>query len=133
MADNPNHGTLRSRNSTDPVGSRSETDAYLASIRGKHQSVVGTGRLIFALDATASRRPTWEMACQLQAQRLVFVGDALEESPDIALSAASALRRLDVPVFMFQEGRDRLVEQTFQDIARLTHGAYCRFDPGAAR
>ena len=26
-----------------------------------------------------------------------------------------------------------MVEQTFQDIARLTHGAYCRFDPGAAR
>ncbi|HJZ34559.1 MAG TPA: hypothetical protein VKF35_25820, partial [Hyphomicrobiaceae bacterium] len=64
---------------------------------------------------------------------LVFVGDALEESPDIVLSAASALGRLDVPAFMFQEGHDRLVEQTFQDITRLTHGAYCRFDPGAAR
>ena len=34
---------------------------------------------------------------------------------------------------MFQEGRDREVEQTFRDIARQTHGAYCRFDPGAAR
>jgi len=34
---------------------------------------------------------------------------------------------------MFQEGHDRKVEQTFQDIARLTRGAYCRFDPGAAR
>jgi len=44
-----------------------------------------------------------------------------------------ALGRVDVPAFMFQEGRDRLVEQTFQDIARLTHGAYCRFDPRAAR
>jgi hypothetical protein len=60
---------------------------------------------------------------------LVFVGDALEESPDVVLSAASALSRLDVTAFMFQEGHDRLVEQTFQDIARLTHGAYCRFDP----
>ena len=54
----------------------------------------------------------------------------MEESPDIVLSAASTLGRLGVPAFMFQEGRDRLVEQTFQDIARLTHGAY--FDPGAA-
>jgi len=61
------------------------------------------------------------------------VGDALEESPDVVLSAASALSRLGVPTFMFQEGHDRLVEQTFQNIARLTHGAYCRFDPGAAR
>src|SRR5215831_1794127 len=26
----------------------------------------GTGRLIFALDATASRNETWDMACQLQ-------------------------------------------------------------------
>ena len=26
------------------------------------------GRLIFALDATASREPTWDMAAQLQAQ-----------------------------------------------------------------
>ena len=23
--------------------------------------------------------------------------------------------------------------QVFREIARLTHGAYCRFDPGAAR
>jgi hypothetical protein len=69
----------------------------------------------------------------LKVSALVFVGDALAESPDIVLSAASALSRLEVPTFVFQEGHDRLVEQTFQDIARLTHGAYCRFDPGAAR
>jgi len=69
----------------------------------------------------------------LKVSALVFVGDALEESPDTVLSAASTLGRLGTPAFMFQEGRDRMVEQTFQDIARLTHGAYCRFDPGAAR
>lgn len=28
----------------------------------------GRGRLIFSLDATASRQPTWDQACQLQAQ-----------------------------------------------------------------
>ena len=33
---------------------------------------------------------------------------------------------------MFQEGNDREVEHVFRDIARLTRGAYCRFDPGAA-
>jgi hypothetical protein len=34
---------------------------------------------------------------------------------------------------MFQEGGSREVERVFREIARLTHGAYCRFDPGAAR
>jgi hypothetical protein len=33
---------------------------------------------------------------------------------------------------MFQEGRDQKVEQVFREIAQLTHGAWCRFDPGAA-
>jgi len=181
----------------------SELDSFLAEIRGRTTAATGMrGRLVFALDATASRQDTWDTACKLQAEMfqevatiggldmqlvyyrglgecrasrwisdpkqlaktmsqimchagetqiekvlihaaketkllkvsaLVFVGDALEESPDTVLSAASTLGRLGVPAFMFQEGHDRLVEQTFQDIARLTHGAYCRFDPGAAR
>jgi hypothetical protein len=69
----------------------------------------------------------------LKVSALVFVGDAMEEGPDIVLSAANTLGRLSVPAFMFQEGQDRLVEQTFQDIARLTHGAYCCFDSGSAK
>ena len=39
---------------------------------------------------------------------------------------------LKVPVFMFQEGHDADAEQAFREIARLTGGAWCRFDPGAA-
>ncbi len=39
---------------------------------------------------------------------------------------------LKVPVFMFQEGHDAVAEQAFREIARLTGGAWCRFDPGAA-
>jgi len=178
-----------------------EVDAFLADLKRRTGPSI-RGRLIFALDATASREATWDAACKLQAEMfqeagrlgslemqlvfyralgecrasrwlsdsahlaktmsqimchagttqiekvlnhasketkllkvsaLVFVGDALEESPDVVRSAASALSRLGVPAFMFQEGHDRLVEQTFQDIARLTHGAYCCFDPGAAR
>ena len=182
---------------------KSQLDTFLAEIKQLASTGTGTrGRLIFALDATASREATWDTTCKLQAEMfqaaatvgsldlqlvyyrglgecrtsrwisdsaqlakimssimchagetqiekvlthasketkllkvsaLVFVGDALEESPDIVLSAASALGCLGVSAFMFQEGYDRLVEQTFQDIARLTHGAYCRFDPGAAR
>jgi len=43
------------------------------------------------------------------------------------------LGRLGVPTFMFQEGHDRAVEQVFRELARVTRGAYCHFDPGAAR
>src|SRR5215813_3671854 len=175
-------------------------DAFLADL--KQRSGPSTrGRLIFALDATASREATWDTACKLQAEMfreaaavgsldlqlvyyrglgecrasrwisnsaqlakimssimcragetqiekvlthasketkllkvsaLVFVGDALGESPDIVLSTASALAVSACP-----PSCSRRVEivwsNSFQDIARLTHGAYCRFDPGAAR
>src|SRR5262245_15679881 len=69
----------------------------------------------------------------LQVSALVFVGDAMEENPDALAHEASELGRLGVPAFMFQEGHNREVEQIFRKIARLTHGAYCRFDSGAAR
>jgi hypothetical protein len=68
----------------------------------------------------------------LQVSALVFVGDAMEENPDALAHQAGELGRLKVPVFMFQEGRNREVEHTFRNIATLTHGAYCHFDPGAA-
>ena len=183
---------------------KSELDTFLEEVKqlASGGDGRGRGRIIFALDATASRQQAWDTACHLQAEMfrevatagglevqlvfyrgdsqcsalrwtpdtkhltkmmtgiacraghtqlqkvlahaqketkllkvsaLVFVGDALEESPDVVLSAASALGRLGVPAFMFQEGRDRRVEHTFQDVAHLTHGAYCRFDPGAAK
>jgi hypothetical protein len=64
---------------------------------------------------------------------LVFVGDACEESRDALIQPAADLGRLGVRAFVFQEGHDREAEVTFREIARLTHGAYCRFDPGAAR
>jgi hypothetical protein len=45
-----------------------EVDAFLAKMKDLclTSAAVG-GRLIFALDATASRQPTWNTACQLQA------------------------------------------------------------------
>jgi hypothetical protein len=182
---------------------RNELDTFLAEVKQLASTGTGTrGRLIFALDATASRQPTWDTACTLQAEMfreagatggldmqlvyyrglsecrssrwfsdpkqlgtvmtkiicesghtqiekvlihakkettllkvsaLVFVGDAMEENPDDLAHQAGELGRLGVPVFMFQEGRDRQAEHVFREIARLTHGAYCRFDPGAAR
>jgi hypothetical protein len=68
----------------------------------------------------------------LRVNALVFVGDAMEENPDKLAHAAGELGRLGVPAFMFQEGRDREVEQAFRTITQLAHGAYCRFDSGAA-
>jgi hypothetical protein len=65
-------------------------------------------------------------------QALVFVGDAMEEKIDDLCRAAGELGLLGVPAFMFQEGYEAVAEQAFREIARLTKGAYCRFDPGAA-
>ena len=63
---------------------------------------------------------------------LVFVGDAMEESVDELCARAGELGMLKVPVFMFQEGGDTTAERAFREIARLSGGAWCRFDPGAA-
>jgi hypothetical protein len=65
-------------------------------------------------------------------QALVFVGDAMEEKLDELCHAAGELGLLGVPAFMFQEGGDPIAEAAFREMARLTRGAYCRFDPGAA-
>ena len=68
----------------------------------------------------------------MKVQALVFVGDAMEEKLDHLCHAAGELGLLGVPAFMFQEGADPITEKAFREIARLTRGAYCRFDPGAA-
>ena len=159
------------------------------------------GRLVFALDATLSRSPTWDTASYLQAQMfnetadiggleiqlcyyrgfnefhasqwhretaallrdmtgvrclgghtqiarvlrhglvesrseriqaLVFVGDAMEEKADDLCNLAGQLGVMNVPVFIFQEGRDARVEQTFRQISRLSGGAYAPFDLNSA-
>jgi hypothetical protein len=196
MTDNP----PANRSNSNAIA-RSDIETFLAQMKPS-PSVGANGRLIFALDATASRQPTWDTACQLQAEMfreagalgtlniqlvyyrgisecrssrwisrsdelmrlmeridcragstrigkvlahakretrllkvcaLVFVGDAMEENPDELVREADELGRLGVPAFMFQEGRDPEVEKVFREIARLTKGAYHRFDPGAAR
>ena len=65
-------------------------------------------------------------------QALVFVGDAMEEPIDDLCAAAGQLGLLGVPAFVFQEGHDAVAEQAFREIARLSRGAYCRFDISAA-
>jgi hypothetical protein len=157
-------------------------------------------RLVFALDATMSRQPTWDLACRVQGQMfaqagqaggllvqlvyfrgfdecrssqwvedsktltglmtkigcrggltqigrvlrhvrteagraplrvLVYVGDAMEEPVDDLCQIAGELGLLGVKAFMFHEGRDPDAARAFQEIARLTGGAYARFDSSA--
>ena len=64
---------------------------------------------------------------------LVYIGDCFEESADVASSEAAKLALLGVRAFMFHEGFDAGAAMVFQEIARLTHGVYARFDAGAAR
>jgi hypothetical protein len=46
----------------------SEVDAFLRQVRATPAPAAGRlGRLIFAMDATASREPTWDRAAQIQA------------------------------------------------------------------
>src|SRR5581483_833105 len=188
-----------------PEAKRSTADdiaAFVEKARSMSPFAAGSrGRLVFALDATMSRQPTWDMACQLQAdmfreaaslgsldirlvyyrgfnecrasgwisdsaalarlmgniecrggntqigkvlsearreavasgvRAVVFVGDAMEEGVDDLCVKAGELGLLKVPVFMFQEGHDAAVERAFREVARLTGGAWCKFDPGAA-
>ena len=193
----------RSQQPPAPAASRPEIAEIIKRVRGLGPAAAGgkRGRLIFALDATMSRQPTWDSACILQAdmfreaakaggldiqlvyfrglgecrasgwvagaeklaalmsridcrgghtqigkvlsharkeygkqrvQALVFVGDAMEEKIDDLCAAAGELGLLGVPVFMFQEGGDPVAENSYREIARLSRGAYCRFDTGAA-
>jgi hypothetical protein len=193
----------RSQQTPTTASSRPEIEAFIEKVRGLGPAATQgkRGRLIFALDATMSRQPTWDTACALQAdmfreaaatggldiqlvyfrglgecrasgwvagsdklaglmsgidcrgghtqigkvlsharkeyakqrvQAMVFVGDAMEEPIDDLCAAAGELGLLGVPVFMFQEGRDAVAENAYREIARLSRGAYCRFDTGAA-
>lgn len=187
-----------------PVAGTTSPSSAIADFLKEAKAVtpgVGNGRLVFALDATMSRQPTWDRATHLQAemfieagriggldiqlvyyrgfgecrasrwvsdprsladlmtgiqvrgghtqigkvlnhvrketqkrrvQAAVFVGDALEEPIDALCAKAGELGLLGVPMFVFQEGHDPSVERGFREIARLTGGAYARFDAGAA-
>ncbi len=63
---------------------------------------------------------------------LVYIGDALEEAIDDLADKAGRLGLHGVPVFVFQEGVDPIAERGFREIARLSRGAWFRFDRSAA-
>jgi len=175
-------------------------DSFLAAAR-QVAPALPKARLVFALDATMSRQPTWDLACRLQSEMFatasgvgglavqlvyfrgfdecrasrwvgepkaltglmagidcrggqtqigrvlrhvrteaagtpvkafVFVGDAMEEDVDALCAVAGELGLFGVKGFLFHEGRDPAAAAAFQEIARLTGGAYARFDAGAA-
>ena len=75
-----------------PTSTRAEINAFMSEVK-RLTPATGTGlrwRLIFALDATASRQPVWDSACQLQA-------DMFRET--------SAIGGLDVKL-VYYRGRD---------------------------
>jgi len=49
------------------ASSRAEIDAFLSRVKTLDRPSGHRGRLVFALDATMSRQPTWDQACRLQA------------------------------------------------------------------
>jgi hypothetical protein len=63
---------------------------------------------------------------------LVFVGDCMEEDVDRLCHEAGELGLLGVPMFVFHEGIDPVAERAFRQFAKLTGGAYCRFDGASA-
>ncbi len=180
-----------------------EVEAFLRKVAAMPAArpAQGRGKLIFAMDATASREPSWDRACKIQGEMfdasaalggldvqlvfyrgfneckaskwlssaaalhgamravfcmggetqiarvlrhalnaadaqkigaLVFVGDAMEEKRDELCGLAGQLGLRGVPAFLFHEGHDAAAEGAFKEIARLSHGAYCRFDANSA-
>lgn len=179
-----------------------DIERFLRQSKTISRFVASQPRLLFAIDATASRQPTWDSACAVQQEMfnatreiaslavqlvyyrgfrqlsaspwltdgeqllrlmgrvrcegghtqigrllrhamaehrnktvraVVFIGDAVEESPDGLCDLAGQCGLLKLPLFVFQEGRDATVEQTFRTLARLSGGAYARFDSSSSR
>lgn len=56
-------------NDMSPVSTAAEVNAFLDRLKAAPRPAgAARGRLLFALDATMSRQPTWDMACQLQGE-----------------------------------------------------------------
>ena len=61
------------KKSTLPTSSKGEVAAFLDQV-AKMPAQSGDARLVFALDATASRQPTWDIATELQADMFKTAG-----------------------------------------------------------
>jgi len=75
---------------------------------------------------------TLKEATRQKVDALVYIGDAMEEEIDALAEQAGRLGLRGVPVFVFQEGSNATAEAAFREIARLSKGAWFRFDRNAA-
>jgi hypothetical protein len=66
--------TSRPKGAGPAVAPRSEVDAFLKEAGKIAPPSQARGRLIFALDATMSRQPTWDIACELQGEMFDAAG-----------------------------------------------------------
>ena len=109
-----------------PASIQITEDSVKSTGRGKAQQISGHTQigkvLAHALSETARKK----------VNAVVFIGDAMEEEIDDLAEKAGRLGLLGVPVFLFQEGADTAVESAFREIARLSKGAWFRFDRNAA-
>jgi hypothetical protein len=71
-------------------------------------------------------------AAAARVNALIYIGDAMEEAIDDLAEKAGNLGLHGVPVFIFQEGRNATAETAFREIARLSRGAWFRFDRSSA-
>ena len=59
-------GWVVNKTASGPVSSQSDIDAFVH--RARSAPVGGPGRLLFGMDATASREASWDQACQIQGE-----------------------------------------------------------------
>lgn len=64
---------------------------------------------------------------------MVFIGDCCEEDVDELCHLAGELGLHGAPLFVFHEGGDPWAGAAFKQMAKLSGGAYCRFDGSSAR
>ena len=87
------------------TSNRSEIDAFLQQAKQIAPAAGGSrGRLIFALDATLSRQPTWDMACDLQGEMF---------------AAAASVGDLSVQLVYFRGHREIRASRWVSDAAGL--------------
>jgi hypothetical protein len=63
---------------------------------------------------------------------MVFIGDAVEEPPAQLAELAGKCRLQSLPLFIFQEGSDPAAAECLRNLARISGGAYERFNQGSA-
>src|SRR5215468_10970507 len=98
------------------TSSHAEIDAFLERVRTIERAAPAgpRGRLIFALDATMSRQPTWDTACKLQGEMFLEAG---------------AIGGLDVQLIYYRGFNECRASRWVSDAERLAHlmtGIDCR-------